>query len=110
MKIKVFGKIWEFLFVPKSALPKDCYGECDAPDVRGKEIRIRDDLIGEELLDTIIHECLHGAAFSFNEHFVDTVSTDIARAIWKPEVLCRLLNDPKAKGAVLERLKMDSCG
>jgi hypothetical protein len=109
MKIKVFGKIWNLDFVPPSVLPKDSVADCDVPvapgkPMPGKTIRISDDLEGEYLLDTLIHELCHASQPHLNEEFVDTIATDIARCVWRPEVLRRVLNDPKAKKTVLELL------
>ena len=113
MKIKVFGKIWTLDFVPPSVLPKDEVADCDLPIAPGKSIpnkmiRISDNLTGEFLLDTIAHELVHAAAPHLNEEFVETIATDIARCVWRPEVLRRVLNDPKAKKTVLELLHSDT--
>lgn len=99
--------MWELRFLPTAELPKGYCGECDAPDVPGKEIRISDELKGELLLDTIIHEAMHGALFHLGpcEAFIERAASDIARIVWKPEVLRKVLDDPKAKSIILEAIR-----
>lgn len=112
MKIKVFGKIWNLDFVHPSVLPKGDVADCDIPiapgkAIPGKTIRISEDITGEYLLDTLIHELFHASQPQLNEEFVNSLATDIARCVWRPEVLRRVLNDPKAKKTVLELISAD---
>lgn len=82
MRIRILGKFWELRFVPTLGvvkLPK--WGDCDHPGVKGKQIRILSKLRGEERLDALIHEMLHAADSHKTEDWVDTVATDIARAL-----------------------------
>ncbi len=109
MRIKVFGRIWNLDFVHPSVLPEEDDADCDVPITPGrsipnKTIRINEELKGEHLLDTLIHELFHASQPHLNEEFVNTVATDIARCVWRPEVLRRVLNDTRAKKTVLELL------
>jgi len=109
MKIKIFGRIWTLDFVHPSVLPKGDVADCDLPLAPGKSIpnktiRISEDITGEYLLDTLIHELLHASHPHMNEEFVNALATDVARCVWRPEVLRRVLDDPRAKKIVLELL------
>ena len=58
-------------------------GDCDPPEATNPTIRICATLQGEELLDTLIHECLHASAFQIlDEEYVLATATDIARELW----------------------------
>jgi hypothetical protein len=56
-------------------------GECDAPDMPGKEIRIRRGLRPERELDVLIHEMVHAALWDLDESAVEELATDITRAL-----------------------------
>jgi hypothetical protein len=44
---------------------------------------IRSDLVGEELIEVFIHECLHAGDWTKDEEWVDQTARDIARGLWK---------------------------
>jgi hypothetical protein len=72
---------WRILFVPRDELDGDD-GDCDDPTVRGRTIRIADDLAGEELLETLLHECAHAAGWILDERdFVEPFARDVARLL-----------------------------
>lgn len=79
MRIKILGKVWNLRFVPNLANR----GDCDAPTVKGREIRIWTGNRGEMRLNTLIHEMLHAAGWPLDEEFVDQFANDSARALWK---------------------------
>lgn len=79
MILQVLGKRWKLRFVPHL----HPYGECDSPDTKAKEIRIRASLRGEEKLDAIVHEMIHAAGWHIDEYFVNQLATDIARTLWR---------------------------
>jgi len=75
-----FGKHrWELAVVPN--LKND--GDCDAPDVPNKKIRVDSSLRGRALLETYIHEFLHAACWPLSDDAVEQAGHDISRALWK---------------------------
>ena len=80
MRIKIRGKVWEVVYPTNMANR----GLCDAPETKGKKIRILAALRGEERLEVLIHEMLHAAAWHhLDETFVTDCAADVARALWK---------------------------
>jgi len=95
MRVRILGKTWNVRFAPVAEMGRD-YGACDPPNVRGKEITLRDDLRGRELVDTVIHESLHaGGWHQFDEAFIERLATEISKLLWRREVLERVLDDPE---------------
>lgn len=93
MKVKILGKTWDLVFRPRLEMGR-LLGVCDHPSTVGKEIRILDELRGEILVDTFIHECFHASAHDvFAEDFVNDLAEGIARAIFTPEFLARAIDD-----------------
>lgn len=56
-------------------------GYCDSPDSKNKSIVISKTLEGEELLEVLIHECLHAATWDSSEQMVFETARDIARIL-----------------------------
>lgn len=79
MYVKLNKKRWQLKFVPRMSAD----GECDAPDVKNKSIKILSSLKGEHRLDTILHELLHACMWSFDEEFIDEIARDISRVLWR---------------------------
>lgn len=79
MKISLFGKRWNLRFTTL----RNNRGEIDSPKMKGKEIRIDSRLEGEEELEVLIHEMLHGAYWFIDEEYVDRAAKDIANALWR---------------------------
>ena len=101
MRIQILGKTWNVRFASVAELGRD-FGACDPPSVRGKEIIVRDDLRGRELVDTLIHESLHaGGWHQFDEAFIERLATDVSKLLWRHEVLERVLDDDDVR--LLER-------
>lgn len=80
MKLYLLGKCWTLRFV-RGLHRKSLRGECDPPEARGKEIRIDAELVGEELLEVLVHEMLHAANWHAAEEWVEDTSRDVARAL-----------------------------
>ena len=81
LPIKILGKHYSLEFV--ESLPGDTRGICDAPHVRNKKIRVLDSLQGEELIEVLIHEMLHGGLWVIDEEIVHYLGKDLAKVIWK---------------------------
>jgi hypothetical protein len=97
MRTRILGRTWNVRFASAAEMGRD-YGACDPPSVRGKEIAVRDDLRGRELVDTLIHEALHaGAWHQLDEAFIERLATDIAKLIWRPEMLVRVVDDDELR-------------
>ena len=94
MKFRILGKVWQLLFARTKDLPHDRWGECDPPHKRGRCVKVHEDLRGQKLLEIILHESLHAAAFELlDEEFVSRVTADQAKLLWQPELLQRILED-----------------
>ena len=82
MRIRILGKWWQLRFVPTlGSIDQPNRGDCNAPDVRGKSIRVLSSLTGEERLEVLIHEMLHAADWHRSEEWVDQTAKDLARAL-----------------------------
>jgi len=106
---KVAWRKWRVVFTRD--LPKDLDGLCDSPTKdgrprRGKQIQIRENLQGRELIETVIHESLHAALECVNEEYVEQTATDQADLICHTEVLKRFLNCPAMRRKVLDILNI----
>ncbi len=77
--ITIRKKRWKLKFC---SLPKGLCGEADPPSETGKEVRISSSIHGQELLDTIIHECFHCGHWDIDESVVEEFATDLARILW----------------------------
>ena len=83
MRIRILRRMWEVLFVSRRDMPTND-GECLIPPAaRCKTIRVYNALTGERKLDVIIHEMLHAADWHKDEEWVESVASDIARALWR---------------------------
>ena len=80
MKVRILGKNWNLRFTPLSG---NQGGDCDAPHIPGKTIRVNSKLSGEKLLETILHECRHAADWGQSEEYVTEEARDIARILWR---------------------------
>lgn len=73
---KILGKRWQVV----ERNMRSSYGECDAPDTPGKQIRLLSHSMSEpERLDTLIHECTHAAFFCLSEECVRKYATQTAK-------------------------------
>ena len=71
------GKRYRVQFLPR--LRDDNDGETEPPGRVGKTIRLRKDMMDDDLLDTAIHEALHACLWAIDEDTVGSMATDIAR-------------------------------
>jgi hypothetical protein len=80
LRHKLAGKYWDVVYVPNLS----SRGKCDPPEKKGKKITVHMSMRGQELMEILIHECLHGIWFKgFSEEFVTEAADDISRLIWK---------------------------
>ena len=84
-RIVLNDRRWNFtrkLIKQRAADGTRIYGTCDDPKSKNKSIVVDSRLSGEIELDTIIHELLHAASWEvFDDDFVDTTATSIARIL-----------------------------
>lgn len=73
-------KKYNVVFVEK--LPKDACGWCDSPTKKGKKIQIKADQPEKGLLDTVLHEALHGVNYHWSEHHVAKVAEQLTQLLW----------------------------
>ena len=98
MLIKINGKRYKLVVVPRiwnADIRAEADGECDAPTLRGKQIRIRDGIQDVRLLDVLIHEFLHAAFWHLSEESVEQTASELANFLWR--LGYRLPKDWKAK-------------
>ena len=82
MQLTVHGRRYELVWCPN--LAND--GECDAPHLHKKKIRIASRVRkkgGQYLLQVLAHEFLHAGDWHKTEEWVDSVSTDLARFLYR---------------------------
>lgn len=107
MKAKILGKTWDLSFRPQLEMGR-LFGTCDHPSTRQKEIRILDSLTGSEVLDTVIHECLHASAHDvFSEGFVNTLAADLAKILCHPEVFLRVMDNDHLQTLFYEKFEVN---
>lgn len=82
MQLKLRGKLWTFLRT-NIGLSPEAKGDCDAPSVPNKKIRVRASLRGQKELEITIHEMLHACLWDLDEEAVYDSAEDIARALWR---------------------------
>lgn len=57
-------------------------GQCDSPRSSRRKITLNERLERpEEILEVLIHECLHGLEWSATEEWVDRTAVELARAL-----------------------------
>ena len=66
-----------------TTLPKDVDGECDAPWVKNKKIKIRKSLKDQPLLDAYVHEVTHAAFWDLGEGPVASLANVVALELWE---------------------------
>ena len=91
MRLKILGKYWSVRFVPVlGPVEERADADCTDPGDRHKTIRLKSTLVGQELLDALVHEMLHAADWSKDEEWVNRLATDIARAAFRPELAAKI--------------------
>ena len=81
MRVTIRGKRWNLIFTNHLAPTDD--GKCDAPELPGKEIRIRPNLPPKRALEVLIHEIFHAANFDLSEDTVTQAAEDATTILWK---------------------------
>ena len=79
MRVELRGKRWNLEVV--EYLQDGSCGSIDAPDTPGKRILISLSQTPLDLLDTVIHECLHGCCPDLDETCVEESATSIAKVL-----------------------------
>ena len=80
MKVKLRGKYWE-LARTKNLRSR---GDIDNQGSRNKKIRISTNIENEteEILEVIIHECLHGLFWDIGEEAITDSAQDLAKVLY----------------------------
>lgn len=81
MRVRVRSRVWQLVFTKD--LPTDVDGECDAPWLKHKRIKIRRDLKGQPLLDVLIHELTHACLWDLGEGPVVSLANAISHGLWQ---------------------------
>lgn len=63
-------------------LPRDVDGECDAPWIKNKQIRIRRGLTKQRLLDAFVHEVTHASLWDLGEGPVASLANAVSLELW----------------------------
>lgn len=79
----MFLKLMGRLYALRRVANLSCFGECDPPDLKAKEIRISTKQTEQEELDTLIHEMTHACAWFFKEEFVTEFANSLSAALWR---------------------------
>ena len=81
MRVDIRGKRWNLEML--DYLPDGSCGSIDPPDTPQKRIHIGLNQTPLDVLDTIIHECLHAAIPDLDEEAVTETATDIAKVLYR---------------------------
>ena len=80
LHFSIMGKRYKLRYVKHM---KD-FGQCDEPERKNKEIRIREGQTEREELDTLLHELTHSLAWhQFDESWVTQAANDIGTVLWR---------------------------
>lgn len=80
MKIKLGNNVWELKHVD---LGPKVRGEIDPPSYENKALKISKRLRkNQELLEVILHECLHGCFWAAEEEIIDKAAADISKVLY----------------------------
>ena len=79
IRVKLKGKAWTLSRVANLK----ARGDIDSPEVKNRRIRIANRVEDEteELLEVIIHECLHGLFWDLSEEAVHQGGLDLAKIL-----------------------------
>ena len=92
MRVRVLNKPWSIALAPyvggarTPRHPKGDMGSCSDPEHAPRRIKVRSDLRGKRLLDTLIHELTHAANFHVSEEFVSEFASDVAHVLTRKEL------------------------
>ena len=86
MRVEIRGRRYSLKFGAASVV--SALGSCDAPDSKGKTIRIRRSLRGRDRMTVVVHELLHAALWDLSEESVDETAEAVARVLWSLGYRC----------------------
>lgn len=81
VKGKILGKVWRFLPVPGLYKKYGAYGDCDDPSAKGKAVRFDSDMDAWNIVDTLLHECMHAGFPCLDEEYVREFSTNYRKVL-----------------------------
>jgi hypothetical protein len=99
VRVLVRNKIWRLVYT--TTLEEGTDGECDAPFIKKKQIRIRKELKGQRLLDAYVHEVTHAALWLLGEGPVASLANCVALDLWE----CGLRPGRKTTKVTRDRLE-----
>jgi hypothetical protein len=81
MRARLRGKYWDLTRTRNL----EARGDIDSPSGKGKRIRVNSKVENktEELLEVIIHECLHGLIWDLSEETVHESAQDLAKILYR---------------------------
>ena len=80
MNIKLGNNVWKLQHID---LGPKVRGEIDPPSYANKSLKISTRLTKQqEVLEVVIHECLHGCLWALEEDLVDKTAADIAKVLY----------------------------
>lgn len=79
MKVVLRGKRWNLETI--EYLQDGSCGSIDPPDAKNKRIIVALNQTPQDLLDTVIHECLHACLHDLCEEAITETATDIAKVL-----------------------------
>ena len=81
MRARLRGRYWNLV----RARNLEARGDIDSSSTAGKKIRVNTKVENEteELLEVIIHECLHGMVWDLSEETVQESAVDLAKILYK---------------------------
>jgi hypothetical protein len=81
MKIKLRNNSWSLV---KADLGPSIRGQIDPPAYLRKQLKISTRIKkNKELLEVLIHECLHGCFWDIDEEAIDQAAVDISKLLYK---------------------------
>ncbi len=81
MRARLRGRYWQLV----RAKNLEARGDIDSPTVTNKRIRVNTKVKDntEELLEVVIHECIHGLIWDLSEETVQESAVDLAKILYK---------------------------
>ena len=79
-RVTLMGKRWTLKLVPKNNR-RDHFGSCDHPEDVGKSIVVEANHDDLRVLNTVLHECMHGGAWNLDESVVKQWADDVAKIV-----------------------------
>jgi hypothetical protein len=81
MKVKLRDNAWSLV---RTDLGPSIRGQIDPPAYQRKQLKISTRIKSEkELLEVMIHECLHGCFWDIDEMAIDKAAVDISNVLYK---------------------------